>query len=97
MPSQKERDFIRSPLFNGRDLPMVIGDVGGINGEAVLILNNNGFIYAHQLLGQFLLLNRDYDAFTDWLVNLFRNNGYKHQDRYITSAYNSLKGWTDNV
>lgn len=102
MTSQKERDFVRHPLrasawkYMGYDRgDTLVGEVGGISEAAERALTDRGYEYAYQLLGKFLMLRMDEELFTLWLRDLLKEEGVGLPDRYLESAYNSLKGWLD--
>ncbi|KAL7674806.1 hypothetical protein ACOME3_001081 [Neoechinorhynchus agilis] len=64
--SKKHDEFICEPLAD-KDVTSVPG-IGEVTGSKLTKL---GFEKAYMLLGQFLLLKKDSEAFTEWLMEEF--------------------------
>ncbi len=74
--SQKHADFIREIMD---DKP--VEAIAGVGDKAKVLLNERGYIYAYNLVGQFLVLNKDEALFNEWLIsnacsmnNIMRDN-----------------------
>merc|ERR1712131_443146 len=52
-------------------------------------LNDKGFEYAYNLLGQFLLLNKDEETFQEWLKDEAEMNS-----KYAKDVSNCISEWT---
>ncbi|XP_071962872.1 barrier-to-autointegration factor-like [Antedon mediterranea] len=83
--SQKHRDFVSEPM--GEKLVTDVAGIGDVLGKR---LEDAGFNKAYVLLGQFLILHKQEDLFTDWLEITVRTNSKQQAD-----CYNCLKEWCD--
>ncbi|XP_060788871.1 barrier-to-autointegration factor-like [Neoarius graeffei] len=83
--SQKHRDFVAEPMG---DKPVIalagIGDVLGKN------LVDQGFDKAFVVLGQYLLLKKDHELFSEWLKDTSGANS-----RQAASCCQCLADWCD--
>ncbi|KAM9302383.1 barrier-to-autointegration factor [Gastrophryne carolinensis] len=83
--SQKHRDFVAEPMGDkGVQCVAGIGDVLGSR------FTQKGFDKAYTLLGQFLILKKDEDLFTEWFKDTCGGNAKQARD-----CYNCLKEWCD--
>ncbi|MBN3317835.1 BAF factor, partial [Atractosteus spatula] len=83
--SQKHRSFIAEPMG---DKPVTaLSGIGEVLGRK---LEEQGFDKAFVVLGQFLVLRKDGELFTDWLKDACGAN-----NRQATSCYQCLKEWCD--
>ncbi|KAM4607041.1 barrier-to-autointegration factor-like protein isoform 1-T2 [Polymixia lowei] len=83
--SQKHRDFVAEPMG---DKPVTaLSGIGDVLGEK---LEDQGFDKAYVVLGQFLLLKKDGEMFTDWLKDVSGANV-----RQAGSCSQCLKEWCD--
>uniref|UniRef100_A0A673BSJ1 Barrier-to-autointegration factor-like protein n=2 Tax=Sphaeramia orbicularis TaxID=375764 RepID=A0A673BSJ1_9TELE len=83
--SQKHRDFVGEPM--GDKSVMALSGIGGTLGKK---LDEQGFDKAYVVLGQFLLLKKDPEMFTEWLKDVTGANS-----RQAGSCAQCLKEWCD--
>ncbi|XP_013889094.1 barrier-to-autointegration factor [Austrofundulus limnaeus] len=83
--SQKHRDFVGEPM--GDKPVMALSGIGETLGRR---LEEQGFDKAYVVLGQFLLLKKDPEMFTDWLKDASGAN-----TRQAASCSQCLKEWCD--
>ena len=67
MTSQKHADFVRETMKEKS-----IGDIAGINGDVEKIFCDKGFNKAYQLLGQYLVFNKNDVIFEEFLKSIFQ-------------------------
>jgi len=67
-----------------------VGDLAGIGPVLGEKLVKEGFDKAYVVLGQFLVLKRDEELFTEWLKDLTKANAKQSKD-----CYTCLKDWCD--
>lgn len=84
--SQKFRSFVDEPM--GEKPVDALAGIGEVLGNR---LKDQGFEKAYNVLGQFLLLNKDEDLFLDWLRTSIHANAKQGND-----CFNCLKTWCDN-
>ncbi|KJE97083.1 barrier-to-autointegration factor [Capsaspora owczarzaki ATCC 30864] len=84
--SQKHQNFIKEQM---RDKP--VNQVAGIGEKISGELNDQGFKYAYQLLGQFLILNKNEGDFLDWFKEVAPSANSKHRQ----DAYECLSKWCE--
>ncbi|GAB1607461.1 barrier-to-autointegration factor B-like [Argonauta hians] len=84
--SQKYRNFVDEPMGE-KDVKQLAG-VGDVLGDRLI---EKGFNKAYNVLGQFLLLNKDEELFKDWIAETTRANSKQSND-----CYNCLKTWCEN-
>lgn len=73
--SQKHANFITEAIG---DKPVTdVAGIGKVLGER---LNTAGFEKAYNLVGQFLLLNKDVETFADWLKEEIQANKKQSND-----------------
>ncbi|XP_023677259.1 barrier-to-autointegration factor-like [Paramormyrops kingsleyae] len=83
--SQKHRDFVAEPMAEKPVTALAgIGDVLGKKLEEL------GFDKAYVVLGQFLVLKKDVELFTEWLKDICGANS-----RQAASCTQCLKEWCD--
>ncbi|XP_038074987.1 barrier-to-autointegration factor-like [Patiria miniata] len=83
--TNKHRQFVSEPM---RDKAVTeLGGIGPASGEK---LGEAGFEKAYNVLGQFLVLNKDKQLFTDWLKARTPAN-----NKCANDCYNCLKDWSD--
>ena len=80
--TQKHRDFVRESMDR-----KLVTDLPGIGATAGGALRDGGFSLAYNVLGQFLILNKDEEKFKAWLLTFGANRLAK--DRCFTA----LNGW----
>ncbi|XP_071962540.1 barrier-to-autointegration factor-like [Antedon mediterranea] len=83
--SKKHRDFTGEPMGE-----KPVTDLAGIGNALGTRLEDAGFNKAYVVLGQFLILQKNKELFTDWL-NTTTGANSKQQ----TDCYNCLKEWCD--
>ncbi|XP_012715542.1 barrier-to-autointegration factor [Fundulus heteroclitus] len=83
--SQKHKDFVSEPMG---DKPVTA--LSGIGDTLAKRLEEQGFDKASVVLGQFLLLRKDMELFTDWLKDTAGANS-----RQAGSCALCLKEWCD--
>ncbi|KAF1375343.1 hypothetical protein PFLUV_G00218830 [Perca fluviatilis] len=83
--SQKHRDFVGEPM--GDKEVTALSGIGEILGKK---LEQQGFDKAYVVLGQFLLLKKDTEMFTDWLKDASGANS-----RQAGTCAQCLKEWCD--
>lgn len=83
--SQKHRDFVAEPMG---DKPVTaLSGIGEVLGKK---LDDQGFDKAFVVLGQFLLLRKDGELFTEWLKDTSGAN-----NRQAASCTQCLREWCD--
>ncbi|CAG05100.1 unnamed protein product [Tetraodon nigroviridis] len=83
--SQKHRNFVGEPMG---DKPVTaLSGIGEVLGRS---LEHKGFDKAYVVLGQFLLLKKDVELFTEWLKDVSGANV-----RQAGSCAQCLKEWCD--
>ncbi|KAG7462589.1 hypothetical protein MATL_G00186380 [Megalops atlanticus] len=83
--SQKHRDFVAEPMG---DKPVTaLSGIGEVLGKK---LEEEGFDKAYTVLGQFLLLRKDVEMFSEWLKDTSGANS-----KQATSCSQCLKEWCD--
>ena len=83
--SQKHRNFVSEPMGEKRVTQLAgIGDVLGGR------LEEKGYDKAYVVLGQFLVLRKDEELFTDWLHEVCNANSKQRGE-----CYRCLKEWCD--
>ncbi|XP_028844597.1 barrier-to-autointegration factor-like [Denticeps clupeoides] len=83
--SQKHRDFVAEPMG---DKPVTaLSGIGEVLGKK---LEDQGFDKAFVVLGQFLLLRKDGELFTEWLKDTCGANA-----KQAGSCSQCLKEWCD--
>ncbi|XP_053189625.1 barrier-to-autointegration factor-like [Scomber japonicus] len=83
--SQKHRDFVGEPM--GDKAVTALSGIGEILGKK---LEQQGFDKASVVLGQFLLLRKDSEMFSEWLKDCSGANS-----RQAGSCAQCLKEWCD--
>lgn len=83
--SQKHRDFVIEPMGD-KDVKELAG-IGPVLGERLI---NKGFDRAYVVLGQFLVLKKDEELFSEWLKDECGANAKQQRD-----CYNCLKDWSN--
>lgn len=84
--SQKFRSFVDEPMG---DKPVdALAGIGEVLGTR---LKEQGFEKAFNVLGQFLILNKDEELFVDWLRTSINANS-----KQGTDCFKCLKTWCDN-
>lgn len=83
--SQKHRNFVSEPMG---DKPVTeLAGVGEVLGNR---LTEKGFDKAYVVLGQFLLLKKDEELFTEWMKDTCKANAKQGRD-----CFTCLKEWSD--
>lgn len=67
--SKKHEDFVKQPIDN-----KLVGKLPGIGAELGVRLAQAGYSMASQVLGQFLVWNKDRARFLEWMKTLGANN-----------------------
>ncbi|KAK9541109.1 barrier-to-autointegration factor-like [Anarhichas minor] len=83
--TQKHRDFVGEPMGDKR--VTALSGIGEILGEK---LRQQGFDKAYVVLGQFLLLKKDPEMFTEWLKDASGANS-----RQAGVCTQCLREWCD--
>ncbi|XP_019902836.1 barrier-to-autointegration factor-like [Esox lucius] len=83
--SQKHRDFVAEPM--GEKPVTTLSGIGQVLGKK---LEEQGFDKAYLVLGQFLLLRKDGELFTEWLKDASGAN-----TRNAASCCQCLREWCD--
>ncbi|XP_003742949.1 barrier-to-autointegration factor [Galendromus occidentalis] len=83
--SQKHRSFVSEPMGE-----KPITDVAGIGEVLGKRLISKGFDKAYVLLGQFLVLKKNQELFTEWLKEISGANAKQSND-----CFQCLKDWCD--
>uniref|UniRef100_A0A4W5P8F7 Barrier-to-autointegration factor-like protein n=1 Tax=Hucho hucho TaxID=62062 RepID=A0A4W5P8F7_9TELE len=84
--SQKHRDFVAEPMG---DKPVTaLSGIGEVLGNKLV---EKGFDKAFVVLGQYLLLRKDGELFTEWLKDTSGAN-----TRNATSCAQCLREWCDS-
>ncbi|XP_008319750.1 barrier-to-autointegration factor-like [Cynoglossus semilaevis] len=83
--SQKHRDFVGEPM--GEKSVTALSGIGEVLGKK---LEEQGFDKAYVVLGQFLLLKKDTEMFTDWLKDTIGATS-----RQAVPCAQCLKEWCD--
>ncbi|XP_068457949.1 lysophosphatidylserine lipase ABHD12 isoform X4 [Clinocottus analis] len=83
--TQKHRDFVSEPM--GEKPVTVLSGIGETLGEK---LRQQGFDKAYVVLGQFLLLKKDCEMFSEWLKDASGANS-----RQASVCTQCLKEWCD--
>ena len=83
--SQKHRNFVAEPMGE-----KPVTDLAGIGEVLGKRLSSKGFDKAYVVLGQFLLLKKDKDLFTEWMKDLVSANTKQSGD-----CYQCLSDWCD--
>jgi len=81
--SQKHRNFVSEPMGD-KDVTELAG-IGPVLGQR---LKDAGFDKAYTVLGQFLILKKDEELFTEWLAEECKANAKQRTD-----CYNCLRDW----
>jgi predicted flap endonuclease-1-like 5' DNA nuclease len=84
--TKKHAHFIDGPILD-KD----VSALPGIGDVAAKKLGEAGFKKACKVVGQFLVLDKDKDAFKEWLM---RTSGARADCR--EKCYKAIKEWTDN-
>ncbi|KAJ8045114.1 Barrier-to-autointegration factor [Holothuria leucospilota] len=84
--SKKHRDFVGEPMGDKG-----VTDLAGIGEVLGTRLKDRGFHCAYNVLGQFLVLNKNEELFMDWLKDTAGANAKQGRD-----CYNCLKDWCDS-
>jgi hypothetical protein len=84
--SKKHGDFVRDPMGRRKD----VTSVAGIGYVAATKLKEIGFVKAHQLFGQFLVLDMNEESFSSWL-----NDSTGLSANHVQACYNCLKEYAD--
>lgn len=84
--SQKHRRFCSEPM--GDKLVYELPGIGPVLGGR---LQNRGIIRARDVLGRFLVLNKDEWKFKNWLRDSCGANAKQQRE-----CYNCLRAWTSN-
>ncbi len=74
METQKHIEFVRENMKN-----KPVEAIDGIGDKAARILHEKGFEKAYNLLGQFLVLNKDETVFDAWLQYEVTSMNYTHR------------------
>lgn len=83
--SKKHRNFVSEPMSSKRATELAgIGEVLGQRLQA------RGYRKADQVLGQFLVVNKNEGVFTDWMKSTVGAN-----QKQATDCYRCLKDWSD--
>jgi hypothetical protein len=83
--SQKHRDFVSEPM--GEKEVYELAGIGKVLGKKLV---DAGFDKAYVVLGQFLVLRKDEEMFSDWIKTTVGANAKQGAD-----CYNCLKEWCD--
>lgn len=83
--SQKHRNFVSEPMGDKE-----VKELAGIGEKLGERLMEKGFDKACVVLGQFLVLRKDEEMFTEWLKDTCNANSKQSGD-----CYNCLKDWCD--
>jgi len=83
--SQKHRNFVSEPM--GEKPVTDLAGIGPVLGDR---LNDAGFDMAYVVLGQFLVLKKNEELFTEWLKEITKANKKQAND-----CYGCLKEWCD--
>ncbi|XP_070183091.1 barrier-to-autointegration factor-like [Littorina saxatilis] len=83
--TQKHRDFAAGPM--GKKLVTDLAGIGPILGAK---LRDKGFKYAYNVVGQYLVLNKNEEKFKDWLCKKCPADAGQQND-----CFNCVKGWCD--
>ncbi|TNN31893.1 Barrier-to-autointegration factor B [Liparis tanakae] len=83
--TQKHRDFVGEPM--GDKSVTALSGIGATLGEK---LRQQGFDKAYVVLGQFLLLKKDPEMFSEWLKDASGANG-----RQAAVCTQCLREWSD--
>ena len=83
--SQKHRNFVSEPM--GEKEVADLAGIGEVLGKRLVAL---GFDKAYVVLGQFLVLKKDGDLFTEWIKDAIKANKKQAED-----CFNCLKDWCD--
>ncbi|XP_029642901.1 barrier-to-autointegration factor B [Octopus sinensis] len=84
--SQKFRNFVDEPM--GDKSVKQLAGIGDTLGDRLI---EKGYEKAYNVLGQFLLLNKDEELFKDWISETINANAKQGRD-----CFNCLKTWCDN-
>ncbi|GJQ78797.1 putative barrier to autointegration factor [Trypoxylus dichotomus] len=84
--TKKHRDFV-SESMKGKDVTDLPG-IGEVYGKR---LHESGYVYARHILGMYLTLREDEQAFRDFLKNTC---GASSKSTY--DCYKALKDWCDH-
>merc|ERR1712000_265365 len=84
--SKKHEAFVSEPMGKNKK----VEDVAGIGETAKERLNEIGMIYAYNLFGQYLVLDRDEEAFTHWLKKTTKLNS-----NHLEATYSCLSQYFD--
>ena len=83
--SQKHRNFISEPM--GEKSVSELAGIGPVLGGR---LEEEGFDKAYVVLGQFLVLKKDKDLFSEWLKDAAKANAKQAND-----CFECLRNWCD--
>ena len=84
--SRKHANFVNNSILD-KDLNII----PGIGAAAAKKLEEAGFKKADKVVGQFLVLDKDKDAFKQWLWQTCNAQAHCQEE-----CYKAIKEWTDN-
>lgn len=83
MSSKKHNNFLGEPMKN-KEVEKIPG-IGNTIGQQ---MKTKGITYAHQVFGQFLVLEKDKKKFCDWVKTFGANNGQSND------CYKAMLEWS---